>query len=1133
MLDTFLRIASAYNELSVATGYWDIEGMKLVLDSVSKYKKIRILIGREPLLKRDNTKGIEQPEPDYPDQDFFSDLERIAPSPELTTVVVRMKELIDQGVIEVRVYRRSFLHAKCYIFGTYESAEAIGIIGSSNFTRNGFTTNTELNALESDHRVVTFMPKNDTQETGHLSWFDTKWNDEMTEEWSGQFTELISTSKHGDTLYSPQEIYLRILYELYKQEIESQKENIIHPHAYTLFEFQERNVKNIKRMLDVQGVAMLADSVGLGKTLSCIGVIKQYKNQRVVIVAPASLKSHWEKELAKEGIFHARVISLQNRQEIEDARKIDLFAPVSLFVIDESHNLRSANATRYELLSDWIASEYNESAHVLLATATPINNSLDDLINQILLAVRGEQDIFTVPYIDSNNQVVVRSLYEVVQNIKKKLNQNAAQGASEDQIIDIYKESRMLLEPAIQSFVVRNTRESIGSLTYSDGTVVTFPEVSVKTRTYTHPALSGLDNHDFSFIHHFTNEMIGETMDTFLHPVRQLKLTSGSQSETIETRSTIYHLYQLILSLSFVPYRWRMYDARVYGKTRDEVRNIRFAKREEAQAINRQLSIYGIIRTTFLKRLESSMYALESSLNRYEKRLTLFAKILEKENAIAQISDIDDILDEYAEDTGDELAMTDEEIEQLVKDKGLLPAESLVVKELSEDIQTELALLNQIRKYVAELKLNDAKWHNFRQHILDIHQKDPKQKVLIFSFYADTISHLKDRLSNDPECSAIIKSAEFVSGATKSSAINAADRFSPIARDYILKPEEAELTYLFTTDVLSEGQNLQDAGLLINYDLHWNPVRMIQRNGRINRIGSRFEQVTIENFLPSADLDEFLALVERLRRKIELIKHAIGTDSSVLGEDTDPREYIGIYSTDEEEAKKIYERLEAETGSFAEDVFKRDLFNFYQTAGDSKRAQVERIPFGSWTKLDTLLSPQSVITMANFTLTDERTTITKPFFFANDEQANQLDLVPRALALKKIRNDIQDRPAKQFSINIGKHEDRTVTFGSDLITTTGGEEVSLTPTKQNVHAKAREYGWSAEEQDHLFTTLQTRNLHLRRKVERIARQINTALNDNNLAETDRLYKALKQYVHAPQNAPAITQTTFAFGITHS
>jgi phosphatidylserine/phosphatidylglycerophosphate/cardiolipin synthase-like enzyme len=219
LLDTFLELASQHDELSVATGYWDIEGMKLILDSVRHYKKIRILIGREPLLKRDNTRGVEQPEPDYPDQDFFNDLERVAPSPELTAVVVQMKELIDQGIIEVRVYRRSFLHAKCYIFGNYESAEAVGIIGSSNFTRNGFTTNTELNSLESDHRVVTFMPKNEVQETGHLFWFDQKWKDELTEEWTGQFLELVRQSPVGDLTPSPYEMYIKTLSMLYADEI--------------------------------------------------------------------------------------------------------------------------------------------------------------------------------------------------------------------------------------------------------------------------------------------------------------------------------------------------------------------------------------------------------------------------------------------------------------------------------------------------------------------------------------------------------------------------------------------------------------------------------------------------------------------------------------------------------------------------------------------------------------------------------------------------------------------------------------------------------------------------------------------------------------------------------------------------
>ncbi len=161
LLDIFVTIAGEYKELSIATGYWDLEAMKLVLPYIKDYSKIRILIGREPLIPRHK---MVQPEPDYPDQDFKFDLSMIAPESGLKEIVTEIKEYIASGKIEVRVYRKNFLHAKCYIFGSYDSDEAIGIIGSSNFTRNGLTYNTELNALESDHRVVVFQPNTEAQE---------------------------------------------------------------------------------------------------------------------------------------------------------------------------------------------------------------------------------------------------------------------------------------------------------------------------------------------------------------------------------------------------------------------------------------------------------------------------------------------------------------------------------------------------------------------------------------------------------------------------------------------------------------------------------------------------------------------------------------------------------------------------------------------------------------------------------------------------------------------------------------------------------------------------------------------------------------------------------------------------------
>jgi phosphatidylserine/phosphatidylglycerophosphate/cardiolipin synthase-like enzyme len=149
LADTLIEVSKDYSEISIATGYWDLEGMKLILPQIEKYSKIRLLIGREPMIARYH---MQLPEPEYPDKDFKYDLSTLKPDSSLTETVAKIKELIEKGTLEVRVYRKNFLHAKCYIFGTYTSDTAVGIIGSSNFTKNGLTQNTELNALESDHR---------------------------------------------------------------------------------------------------------------------------------------------------------------------------------------------------------------------------------------------------------------------------------------------------------------------------------------------------------------------------------------------------------------------------------------------------------------------------------------------------------------------------------------------------------------------------------------------------------------------------------------------------------------------------------------------------------------------------------------------------------------------------------------------------------------------------------------------------------------------------------------------------------------------------------------------------------------------------------------------------------------------
>lgn len=1126
LIDCILAVSPQHKHLSIATGYWDIEGMKLVIDAVKDYEKIRILIGREPLLKRDNVNDIVAPEPDYPDNDFFADLQRIDPSPELKEIVIKCKELINVGKLEVKVYRRAFLHAKCYIYGSYESSEAVGIIGSSNFTRNGLTANHELNALESDARIVTFDPKSEDQEVGHLFWFDQHWNDDMSEDWTGEFTELIGTSKHGDTLFSPRELYLRTLMEVYKNKIDAEKQEIIATKSKNLYDFQQSNVKNLTSILNEYGVAMLADSVGLGKTISAIGVIKQYQNQRVVIVAPKTLTGHWETELAEEGIYNARVISLQDRNEILRQMDVDRFAPVGLFVIDESHNLRSHNSVRYELLADWIASAHNESARVLLATATPINNSLTDLTNQILLGARGDQDIFTIAVKSSyDDKIVNRSFYEAIDNIRKRIQQNITQG--KEDLSDIYEEARMTIEPIIRNFVVRNTRQSIKEIVLPDGTVQKFPEVNIKNTKY--PQAKGL--FEISEKYHTTAslpvELLAETMDTLLHPLQQLNRFEGNETTPPSSPSSTYKLYQLILSLSFVPYRWRMYDFRYYGKTKDDLRTMNIAANEKRR-LNMQLSLYGIMRTLFLKRLESSVAAIEVSMHRYKDRLQIFERALTEKNIIINLSDIDDILDEYEADDGEQKQFNESELLEKAEVRAQEVSDNYKVSELKDDITTEIALIDEILSHLAVLKNNDSKIIILKDRLLKEHKENPERKILIFSFFADTIDYIKESMSSDDRFANLSPVTEFVSGRDRVSAIKSAKQFAPVAqkasKDDI---EDGELTYLFATDVLSEGQNLQDAGHLINYDLHWNPVRMIQRNGRINRLGSNFSDVEVENYIPGEDLESFLKLMHKINQKIDLIKHTIGNDSSIFGEDTDGRSYTGIYSENTEEANKEYDKLESELDAFADDLFYSDLVNFLETASEKELRVVERIAPGTWTlNKEKLQSPDDVILLSKFEFEAGKS---KNVFFGNTANADAIEVIPPVIALKSLRSQDNERKPDTIAVDRSKHESVLKEYGPQISRDVYDDGL-LTPTQEKVLDESNNQGWTSEEKDKLRATLSTRNVILGRKVNRLKTLINAKLNANEPVEAE--YTKLKKLLVEPTEAPEVRSVDLMFGFTN-
>lgn len=1103
LIDCLIEASQEHDELSIATGYWDLKGTQLLLPYIRHYKKIRILIGRELLIPRHQLNEIEA---DYPDKDIFQDLQHLKPDSGLRPTIVEIKNLIKSGVLEVKVFKKTFLHAKCYVFGGFNSKSAIGVIGSSNFTENGLTSNYELNAGESDHRIVQFSPTHKDHENGHLSWFEEAWNDEKCVEWTGQFEELIDTSTHGEKLFSPYEMYIKTLHYMYGDLLKNDRE-ITHLSTKKLQDFQERSVKQIMWRLEKNGVAMLADSVGLGKTITAIGVIKQYAGKRVVVIAPKSLLGQWNTEISRERLLGITVVSLQNKNEIEEERRKDRYLPISLFVIDESHNLRSQGSKRFDQIKEWVID--NENADTLLLTATPVNNSIDDLTNQILIGTRGEQDLLKVNVRNSEGVVKSRSFFDALAEIKKRISQNRAQG---NDMKPIYEEARQIIDPILREFVIRNTRQSIenelgGKGLDIDGETYKFPKIKVSNVDFFSGTYDSIKlQSPIEPIEQCSVEFIQGTTDKLQHPLRQLE-TWKNQDLNKTDKSAIYRLYQYILSLSFVPYRTSMYDHKVYGKTLEELRVIKF-KDETTKHLKLQLSMYGLLRIVLLKRFESSAFALLSSVKKYRKRLIAFEDFFNNQGILLNLSEIDNILEEFSEDSSGDLDLSDDEVIKRAKESGLkISSNTHDIKAIAEDILYERKILDSIVELAEAFNRDDRKLDAFIKLISEIHAEDPNRKVLVFSFFGDTVSYLRDATQDKSIFTS--KNSAFVSGKDRTNALISADRFAPVARNALDKIEkEGELTYLVSTDVLAEGQNLQDCGLLINYDLHWNPVRMIQRNGRINRLASPHSEIEVRNIVPHKELEQFLGLVSKLQDKISLIQATIGSDSSILGEEINPIDYKGIYDQDSSLATAEYLRLEQEADVFTDDQYISDLKDFYENASDFTHGVLDKIPVGKWGVVDREKSsqcPEAII----FTRIQFTNGIDQFTFYRNNSGANAIDVLLTGEALQILRSNSKKRELDKISLD-KERQFEIVAKNGPQITRYERDLERLTPSQVSLMEEARASSWSAEDRQRLEALLTTRNVFQSRLARKLTKEIREVIKEGRYSKVPDVLNKIRE-----------------------
>ncbi len=1125
----------SFSQLSIATGYWDLPGMVEIYDELRAFlerenTEFRLLLGEEPSVKAYQVRNPEKQDPLFPEKYLKKDLENLQLKPEFQKIVDLLSKYSqpDLHKMKIKVYRKSFLHAKCYIFGNQEE-NAIGIIGSSNFTKQGLMGNLELNQFEDNNATVNYVRKNLTQHPSHRSWFEDLW--EHSEDWSKLFKEeILDLSKHGSLCYSPYEMYIHALYRIFGQELDDEKDtkvDIDEPSSGKpqLLKFQIQNANSIIKKLERQGVAMLSDSVGLGKTYTAIKVIDYFKrtlNQRVVVIAPAGLMSQWKQAFNDFRITHIpEIYSLQNVDEIEDVKKHLKSIPVGLFVFDESHNLRSSGGQRFETFIKW--KQDNENAKTLLVTATPINNQLSDLTSQIMLASGG--DVYKLGrFYDRSRQkfYTLKERLELLHNDMKK------------QIRDSgyvnFSQIKEQLTPLLNRFIIRRTRQGIekeypagleinGSLQKFPKSIPDNLEYEVSNQYKTQLLNFSEKYPQLSQAYQYKIESLAD-LEYLAHP---LDLFEHYEKREKPVQSSLEILYSGLLALGFPCYRYNIYRHAYYKHKRGELE----LNSDENRELSRQIGIYGIFRTIFLKRLESSIHSIMHSLESYKSKLIDFLEKLDRYNKIISVKNLTKLnkaIAEYNEQSADEdeidfdidsFENEEEEFQTIPADPGLFN-----IQQLKTDVGKDLDIIKILLEQLSFMIKKDDKIQVLAKHL----NQNEENKVLIFTYFADTLKYLKQEL---PKYLVKGKNAEFALG-TKTEIENFANRFSPIAKKHEFEPGEKEIDFLAATDKLSEGQNLQDCGMIVNYDLHWNPVRMIQRNGRINRLGTKHQEIFIYNFRPTEQLESYLKLVRKLEDKINLIRYTIGSDQSVLDEEPIPQDFTeDLYSHDEkkrlEAFKKIFETSELLA---AEDLFMDDLRDFDRTEqfSDIYKKKIRNLPKGKWGKIQMRKEDDDFVYLAH--LIDDKDEAGY-FIIFDKEKRYEMITTTEGLLHVKATSDQNQRFKDKFT-----NKSETEQFINDHLQhyqfMEDDHHVRYNQSQESAIAfiinKMIEYGYLVEQIEKVKNCVfYSQNAYINKQTMKLVRQVNRTLRQNKHIGSDVIEEFINitaQYNPEEKSEPA-------------
>lgn len=864
--DHLQKTLQAFERLDLAVGYFNLRGWR-TFDDIVRSKPVgdsatvRILIGMmtggpelETLddlqsmiggeTRSDADATVSRERKWELLEHLRTQLMRGAPNPADRLTLGSLRELIKSGQIELKVFTRRPLHGKTYIFHRQdENSPIVGFVGSSNLTPSGLSSNLELN--------VDVLDSSGGKDLA--DWFEDRWTDPHSRLIGAELLDLLDESWSSIFPRRPYEVFLKVCYDLSRDVRDGLEEYSVPIEVkQDLLEYQATAVRTLARRIATRGGTMLGDVVGLGKTITAVAVALMLREEHgylPLVVCPKNLVSMWEEYFAAYDI-PGRVVSYSVAHSV-----LPTISRYRFVIVDESHTLRNERRRDYLAVREYLE---RVSGKALLLTATPYNRRFEDVANQLGLFIQPDEDLGIAPV------NAIKADPHLIDRVDGKITTLQAFRRSEDP--DDWK--RLMSEHLVRrtrSFIKNNYSESDddGSkfLRFADGTKFRFPDrVAVP-----------LD-------HPFAPDDPAALMvdDMTLNAIQTLILPRYSLIDYVDESQQK---------------SWTTADKEI-------VENLRRARAQVA----------GFVRTTLFKRLSSGGYAFTLSLQRHVARNEMFLHALDHgldlPTGTIQESDLlddDDVIQheiEDAENPGDAAVQRYEALRlagpaYLTWIRPTLFTPTLR-DAIAKDTDALRALLDQYGQWDAA---RDSKLAALRDLIETTHADD---KVLVFTEYKDTAKYVAGALD--------AMGIKGVAAATGDDAdpTRLAKRFSP--RSSKLPGQDVdstdELRVLVSTDVLSEGQNLQDAHIVVNYDLPWAIVRLIQRAGRVDRIGQASPEVRLYSLFHGS-LNGVLSLRQRIADRLSQNAQAFGSDEAFFGTDDEVKTITDLYNGKLDEAEDV------------------------------------------------------------------------------------------------------------------------------------------------------------------------------------------------------------------------------------